>query len=290
MLYRPEITDDIVNQINEMINNNPSWNRTKISEELCDLWDWKFPDGRKKSISCRDLLRALDSSGRIKLPAKIRNSRIAGRKIPVQTMLHDTTSVSGALSDLMPIKIVSSVEGELLKEYKSYIEQYHYLGYDRTVGENMKYMVYGNNGILLSCLLFGSAAWSCRGRDIHIGWEKEARKKNLQSMTNNTRFLILPWVNVPHLASHILAKIVRRVSSDWEKKYGHPVCCLETFVECDRFKGTCYKAANWIYAGKTTGRGRDDINKEFNLPVKDIYLYPLHKRYNKILQKESDEK
>jgi len=272
MLYRPEITKDIIDQINEMIKLNPSWNRSKISEELCNLWDWKFPDGRNKSISCRDLLRALDASGKIKLPIKIRNGRIAGRRFPAQMMLHDTSAVNCPITDIMPVKIISSVDGELLKEYKSYIEQYHYLGYDRTVGENMKYMIYGNNGTLLSCLLFGSAAWSCRDRDNYIGWEKEVRIKNLQNMTNNTRFLILPWVNVPHLASHILAKIVRRVSSDWEKKYGHPVYCLETFVECNRFKGTCYKAANWLYTGQTTGRGRDDTNNEYNLPVKDIYL------------------
>jgi len=289
MLYRPDVTDEIINQINEMIEINPSWNRSKISEELCELWGWKFPDGRNKSMSCRDLLRALDSSGEITLPAKVKTGRIAGRKFSAQMMLHDTAAVSGPLSELLPVKIVSSVDGELLKEYKSCIEQYHYLGYDRTVGENMKYMVYGNNGALLSCLLFGSAAWSCRDRDKYIGWEKEERKKNLQSMTNNTRFLILPWVNVPHLASHILAKVVRRVSADWETKYGHPVYCLETFVECDRFKGTCYKAANWIHTGKTTGRGRDDVNNEFGLPVKDVYLYPLHKRYKKILQKGSDE-
>jgi len=159
--------------------------------------------------------------------------------------------------------------------FKSLLDQFHYLKFDRAIGENMKYMIYSRDGRPLSCLMFGSAAWSCRERDSFIGWDKSGRMRGLSLMTNNSRFLVLPWVNVPHLASHILSLIAKRISSDWELKYGHGLCLLETFVECGRFKGTCYKAANWINVGRTTGRGRDGGHHNAILPQKDVYLYPL---------------
>jgi len=284
MLYRPEITEELITQINTIINDNPTWHRTQISIHICEVWDWRSKDGKVKDIACRDMLRGLDKAGKIKLPEQKRTSRIVGNTKPIQYMLHDTTPVEGFLSSLMPLRIETEVENlGLLNEYKFYIDMYHYLGFGHTVGENMKYMVYSKDNVLLACLLFGAAAWSCRERDEYIEWEPSVRKKNLQLMTNNTRFLILPWVNVPHLASHILSLVVKRVSSDWEKKYGHPIYCLETFVECERFKGTCYKAANWKYVGKTLGRGRNDIDNLYELPIKDIYLYPLHKNYRNIL-------
>jgi hypothetical protein len=197
--------------------------------------------------------------------------------------MHDTTPVETLLKALQPLNVETAESKSRLDEFKSYMEQYHYLGFGRTVGENMKYTVRSADGALLSCLLFGSAAWSCRDRDGYIGWSGADRKRNLQLMTNNTRFLILPWVKVPHLASSILSLVTRRLSSDFEKKYGHPVYCLETFVERDRFKGTCYRAANWICVGKTAGRGRDDVRNEAALPLKDIYLYPLHRKYRLLL-------
>lgn len=175
-------------------------------------------------------------------------------------------------------------------QFKSLIDQYHYLGFDRCISESMAYMVYDSDGKILSCLLFGSAAWSCRDRDVFIGWGKEDRRANLIMTTNNSRFLILPWVNVPHLASHILSVIAKRVSGDWEQKYGHPICLLETFVETDRFKGTCYKAANWLSVGKTTGRGRNGGHSKAIVPVKDIYLYPLAKNWRAALKGDVKEK
>lgn len=283
MLYRPTITEEIISQINEMIKDHPDWGRSEISKRLCESWDWRMPDGRLKDISCRDMLRALDRADKISLPAKQRSGRLPGTAPYIQLRMHDTTPVETPLKALLPLK-VEAIEGKSrLGEFKSYMDQYHYLGFGRTVGENMKYTVRGADGTLLSCLLFGSAAWSCRDRDEYIGWNKADRKKNLQLVTNNTRFLILPWVKVPHLASNILSLVTRRLSSDFEKKYGHPIYCLETFVERDRFKGTCYKAANFVCVGKTAGRGRDDVRNEAALPVKDIYLYPLHKRYRPLL-------
>jgi hypothetical protein len=244
-----------------------------------------MPNGQIKDISCRDMLRALDKDGKITLPpVRKKPSHIKGQAgKSIQMTLHDTSAVDSPLKTLMPLNVVAVEEKWRLGEFKSMIDMYHYLGFGRTVGENMKYMVYSNEGALLCCLLFGSAAWSSGDRDEHIGWSREKRRENLQLMTDNTRFLILPWVKVPHLASHVLSQITRRLSVDWEAKYGHPIYCLETFVERDRFKGTCYKAANWIYVGKTKGRGRDDIDKSAKLPIKDIYLYPLDRRYRTLL-------
>jgi len=289
MLNRPEITDDLIIQINSVITEHPDWNRTKISQHLCELWDWKMPNGLVKDISCRDMLRALDKAGRIILPKALKEGGHASKKNKYkQAFLHDETSVETKLAALQPLRVEAVEEKWKVNEFKSYIEQFHYLGFDRTVGENMKYMVYSTDGRLLACLLFGSAAWSCHDRDTYIGWSRQSRKSNLQEMTNNVRYLVLPWIKVPHLASHILSLISRRLSSDWEKKYGHPIYCLETFVECDRFTGTCYKAANWICVGKTVGRGRDDIDKSASLPIKHIYLYPLNKKYRQLLGRNGE--
>jgi hypothetical protein len=173
----------------------------------------------------------------------------------------------------LQIQIVSTSEDTRL--FKSYIYQYHYLGFDRSVGESIKYLVYSKNGDILACLMFGSSAWSCRARDEYIGWDATQRQAGLQLLTNNSRFLILPGVNISHLASHILGAIARRISDDWQAKYGHRVYLLETFVERGRFKGTCYKAANWECVGKTAGMGRNCKTTVGELAEKDIYVYPL---------------
>jgi hypothetical protein len=283
MLNRPEITEELIEEIKSVIEMHPLWNRTKISQHLCEVWDWRMPNGQLKDISCRDLLRILDKKGKISLPmAQMKPANKPSIKYS-QMFLHDETPIVTKLSELQPLKVEIAEDKWQVHEFKSYIEQFHYLGFDRTVGENLKYMVYSVDGRLLACLLFGSAAWSCRDRDAYIGWDRESRKAHLQEMTNNVRYLIPEWIKVPHLASHVLSLICQRISRDWENKYGHSLFCLETFVECDRFKGTCYKAANWIYVGKTVGRGRDDIDKTAALPIKDIYLYPLHRKYQLIL-------
>jgi hypothetical protein len=282
MLSRPEITTERVGEINKVLTDNPGISRTKLSKRICELWDWRRPDGQLKDISCRDMLRALDKSGAITLPKPRQILRVnEARTVP--PIEHDTTPITGILAMLRPVEIVTVEQGDRSREFASLLDQYHYLGFDRTVGENMKYMAIGNDGAVLACLLFGSAAWSCRDRDRHIGWDVERRRENLRFMTNNTRFLIPPWVAVPHLASHVLSLCARRVSADWKKKYGHGVHCLETFVETGRFRGTCYKAANWILVGRTSGRGRNDINNARALPEKDIYLYPLDKSYRQTL-------
>jgi len=277
---RPEITPERIEQINKLITDNPDWHRTKISQELCQLWGWIGENGQIKDVSCRDVLRALDSVGKIKLPQRRTYGRTKGGAETVAFMLHDILPIETALANLTPLTVEVVKDKHSLMEFKSYIAQYHYLGYDRSIGENIKYFVYDCTGRCIACLMFGSAAWSCKGRDEFIGWSKSSRNAtSLRYITNNSRFLIFPWIKVLHLASHILSLVSRRISTDWVMKYGHPVYLLETFVECDRFKGTCYKAANWILVGKTTGRGRNSESMIGKLPVKDVYLYPLHKRF-----------
>jgi hypothetical protein len=276
---RPKITEDKIEQIRSIIIENPEWNRTRISQHICRLWGWQNPNGELKDLSCRDMLRVLDKAGRIKLPAAQKPSRSHGSPDLVRHFEHDTAPINTKLSQLRPLHISRVDSGKELALFKSYIDQCHYLHYDRTIGENMKYMVYSQDGKPLSCLMFGSAAWSCRERDRFIGWDKNQRVRGLSLMTNNQRFLIFEWVKVEYLASHILSLVAHRIAGDWQSKYGHPVCCLETFVENSRFRGTCYRAANWIRVGSTTGRGRDGGHHNAILPVKDIYLYPLDADY-----------
>jgi len=273
---KPKITEEHINQINHLIDTNPDWNRTTLSKELCEVWGWKSPAGQIKDISCRDLLRALDKKGLIHLPAARWATRIPGCSADkVICDEHDTRPVEAKLSDITPIqiKIVKTVDDTRL--FKSCIQQYHYLGFDRSVGENIRYLVYSNSGTILSCLMFGSAAWSCADRDYYLGWGKGQRAENLMYITNNSRFLILPWIHVPHLATHILGAVSRRISGDWQMKYGHRLLMLETCVEKGRFRGTCYKAANWRHVGVTTGLGRNSRTGEQVLPLKDILIYPL---------------
>jgi hypothetical protein len=248
------------------------------------MWGWQSEAGQLKDISCRDMLRTLDAKKMIDLPppAKVASHK-AGTKPFIQLKLHDTVCVEGKLGAYLPLSVELASTISQIADFKSYVEQYHYLGYGRSVGECMRYIVRTKQGIIVACLLYGSSAWRCASRDKHIGWSDSVRLVRLHYVTNNTRFLILPWVKVPHLASHILSIISRRISADWEIKYGHPIYMLETFVERDRFVGTCYKAANWIRVGETTGRGRDSVTQKPVLPIKDVYIYPLKKKYREKL-------
>ena len=280
---KPKITEYEIEFIKQLIRDNPSWGRTKLSKQLCMLWDWCGSNGQYKDISCRDMLRELDRKGRIILPASKEIACTPGKHMTIKHLDHNTTPVTKSLRELLPLKVEVVAPGVLSDCFKSYIDQYHYLGFDRTIGENMKYMIYSCNNVPLACSLFSSAAWSCSPRDKFIDWDKNRRRDNLYLVTNNSRFLIFPWVKVPHLASHILSVISRRVCNDWMEKYAHPVYLLETFVEKTRFRGTCYIAANWSYTGYTTGRGRDGGHTA-ELPVKDVYLYPLIKDFRVKLQ------
>lgn len=271
-------------RIRELITENPNWSRRRLSQVLAAEWDWRNASGRLKDMAARTLLVKLNERELIALPAKRQNpcNRMALRR--TQPRLWDRRPVCCTLPNLGPLT-VREISSDLAarSEFSAALAEWHYLGCRGTVGANLQYMVVDARGHLLACLLFGSAAWKCAVRDQFIGWTREQRERRLHLITNNTRFLILPWVRVPHLASWILGQVLRRLSDDWQRKYGHDIALVETFVECDRFAGTSYKAANWIRLGATTGRSRQDRKHTLQVPVKDVYLYPLHRRFREEL-------
>jgi len=281
-----QVTRDDIELVRGLIESNPSRNRTRLSKDLCVLWNWRASNGQLKDMACRTLLAKLEQRGHIILPRPQTPGR-GCRKVSVPYVPHKTGPIACSLSDLAPVSIQLVQDTALLGLFQCLLAQYHYLGFRSTVGENMKYMVFDREQNPLACLLFGSAAWKCAPRDDFIGWDAETRRANLHLVTNNMRFLILAWVRVPHLASHILGKVARRISSDWIEKYGHPIYLLETFVERDCFRGACYQAANWVRAGETTGRSRNG-HPGLKVPIKDIYLYPLTKGFRELLSLRVD--
>lgn len=279
-----KITPADIQFIQQLLADNPSWGRTRLSKELCKLWQWYNPNGQMKDMACRSLLVKLEKADCIVLPP----SQSKWSKVPhnhsIPSVPHLRQEVHCGLKTLMPIQITQvrqHPDDNAL--FSCLLSRYHYLGYSRTVGENMKYLIRDCAGRLLACLLFGSAAWKIAPRDTFIGWDRQRREKTLGYVTNNMRFLILPWVRVPHLASHILSLISRRISKDWTVRYGHSIYLLETFVDRSRFRGVCYRAANWCLVGQTKGRTRNDCNNTIKVPIKDIYLYPLVKNFRKEL-------
>lgn len=272
-----------VQHIRELLAANPEWRRTHLSVELCKLWGWQSPAGQYKDMACRCLLLKLERAGAIVLPPR-QGKNIFTSRSPYPFFPHQKEGISDRLKVLVPLQItVVSQSAEDCKLFNCLLSKYHYLSYRGAVGENLKYLVRDVQGRPLACLLFGSAAWKTAPRDTFIGWRQKEREGNLRYLTNNMRFLILPWVIVPHLASHILSRIVRRIRADWQEKYGHPVYLLETFVDRSLFRGVCYQAANWMLAGQTKGRTRNDRNHDIQAPVKDVYLYPLVKDFRRRL-------
>lgn len=271
-----------IDSIRQLIQKNPSWNRTRISKEICRQWDWKRPNGQLKDIACRSMLRKLQDLGLLLLPKPLHagHYRRKIREIP-----HSTEPVRDPLSEIRPIRIVEThSKPDQDNLFCHLLHRYHYLGLQATfVGENIRYLAYDVYNRPVGCLLFGSAAWKTGSRDAYIGWDARTRERNLPLITNNTRFLILPWVQVKCLASHLLSLSLRQLNQDWENRYGHTISLIETFVDTTRFRGTCYRAANWIHIGQTTGRSRQDRNRDMKVPVKDIYLYPLRSDFRKKL-------
>ena len=263
---------------------NPSWGRSRLSVELCERWDWRRPDQRPKDMACRSLLLKLERAGHIVLPPRQAKSPNASRNRSIRDVPHRTEQIRGGLKALRPLAITPvPPRSDDQALFKCLVSRYHYLGLKNTVGENVQYLARDRGGRPLACMLFGSAAWKAAPRDDFIGWERRAREANLGLLTNNARFVVLPWVRVAHLASHLLSRVCRRVRSDWMEKYGHPIHLLETFVDRGRFRGTCYRAANWIGVGQTKGRTRNDPDRTIQAPVKDVYLYPLAKHFREQL-------
>jgi hypothetical protein len=277
-----------ISLIERLLGDNPGWGRTRLSVELCELWDWRAPNGQFKDMACRNLLLRLEQAGQIRLPPRQRKSTNAYRNRSPLWAPHPSDPVEGLLKDLLPLQIACVGGGcEQDRLFRYLVAHHHYLGCRNVAGENMKYLIYSRDGRILACMLFGAAAWKSAPRDGLIGWSPSVRERNLHYVTNNARFLILPWVKVASLASHILSRVLRRVSHDWMDKYAHPIYLLETFVDRSRFRGTCYQAANWQCVGQTTGRTRNDRYQRIRTRPKDLYVYPLLRQYRNRLCRET---
>jgi hypothetical protein len=271
-------------QIRELIAGNPSWSRRRLSEALCAEWDWRNAAGRAKDMAARSLLNKLQARGLIELPPlrQRASNRMRCHKIAAQPW--DLRPVVGSLREVGPLSLQEiSADAVARVRFGAALAQFHYLGYRGTVGENLQYTLTDASGRLLACLLFGSPAWKCRARDEFIGWTPQQRQERLGLVTNNTRFLILPHVKVEHLASWTLGRVLRRLSQDWQRKYGHAIVLVETFVERERFAGTSYKAANWRCLGTTSGRSRQDRHHQLRVPLKELYLYALRRHWREAL-------
>jgi hypothetical protein len=278
------ITTEDIAFIRRLISENAEASRRALSAKLCDAWQWKQANGIPREMVCRGLMLMLHRAGQIELPP-VRQTSLNPLVRPQRPapVLIDTTPVRGPLSQIQPLEFqqVRRTADEPL--FNSLIEQHHYLGYERPVGEHLKYLAW-TQGRPLACLAWSSAPRHLGSRDRFIGWCAEARHRNIRFLAYNTRFLILPWVQVEHLASHILGRMAKRLSQDWKRLYGHPIYFLETFVDPERFRGTCYRAANWVLLGRTTGRGKDDQTNRPNRSIKEVLGYPLTRRFRQLLQ------
>jgi hypothetical protein len=284
-IYRGQrFGDEEIVFIRQFIADRPELSRWKLSRQLCEAWQWKQANGALRDMVCRGLLLALDRAGEIQLPPvrrKVRN-RLAERERP-EPMIPDNRPVRGPLHSITPLEIVQVRRTPEEACFNSLLEQYHYLGYEQPVGEHLKYLVKAN-GQAIGCLAWSSAPRHLKLRDGYIGWSDEARQRNVHLLAYNTRFLILPWVRVDHLASHILGRMAKRVPQDWQRLYAHPIYWLETFVDTSRFRGTCYRAANWQVIGSTSGRGHRAPTSEQTRPVKQMLGLPLHRKFRELLQ------
>ncbi len=275
-------TEEDIEFVRQLIKENPSWHRSKLAVELAKIWNWRDKTGRLKDMASRTFMLKLHRAERIVLPAPLRAPVV--RKKVAKIIPHSREPIAGSLQEILPVKLSTVAPGtESAQLFRCFLAQYHYLDYRGSVGKNICYLASDNKDRPLACFLFGAAAWKTAPRDLFIGWNRKSRADNLEGIAGNNRFLILPWVTVPNLASHLLGLLSRRISRDWIEKYNHPLYLLETFVQKDRFIGTCYKSANWIYLGDTTGRTRNGRSKDAQSPIKEVYVYPLHRRFRDLL-------
>jgi hypothetical protein len=270
-----EISAADVTSMRELIARHPDASRRQLSRHLCTAWGWMQPNGAPREMVCRGLMLALARAGHLALPPVRRRppNPLARRACPQlvdvdQTPLRTGLRALGALA----FRQVRRTAAEPL--FNSVLERYHYLGYTQPVGEHLKFLVCAG-ARPLACFAWSSAPRHLGPRDRYLGWSPAVRRQNVRFVAYNSRYLILPWVEVPHLASHLLGRMVRQLSAEWERVYGHPVYFAETFVDPQRFRGTCYRAANWVVLGRTTGRGHADLTHRVTRSIKDVLGYPL---------------
>jgi hypothetical protein len=277
------ITSEDILYIRELIAAHPRESRRTISKTLCEAWQWKQPNGALRDMVCRGMLLMLDRAGQIELPpVKFVPRNPLARRVRPAPMRIDRTLVELRLRQIQPLEFAQVRRSGEEPLFNSLMEEHHYLGYEQPVGEHLKYLVWAQ-GRPIACVAWSSAPRHIGARDRYIGWSQEARRRNISLLAYNTRFLILPWVRVKHLASHILGQMATRIAQDWQRIYGHPIYFLETFVDPERFRGTCYRAANWVVLGKTTGRGKQSNSYVPNRSIKEVLGYPLTKRFRELL-------
>lgn len=277
------ISDEDILYIRELIAAHPRASRRLLSTKLCEAWQWRQTNGALRDMVCRGLLLMLHRAGRIALPPVdyVRHNPLARRARPAPARI-EATRIEGRLCDLQPLEFQPVRRTAQEPLFNSLLEEHHYLGYEQPVGEHLKYLVWAQSRPI-AALAWSSAPRHLASRDRYIGWSAEARRRNLGLLAYNTRFLILPWVRVEHLASHILGRMAARISDDWQRVYGHPIYFLETFVDPERFRGTCYRAANWVWLGRTTGRGKQSNSYVPNRSIKDVLGYPLTQQFRELL-------
>jgi hypothetical protein len=282
------ITDADLIFIRCLVAQNPQCSRRRLSEKLCQAWNWVQPNGALRDMVCRGMMLMLHRQGLIELPPvrQVGRSSLtghAGRDKPAARRI-EQTPLSMSLAELGPLEIRIRQVRRTPEEavFNSLLQQHHYLGYSQPVGEHLKYLVFAR-GRPIACVAWSSAPRHLGSRDRFIGWTPEARLANIRLLAYNTRFLIMPWVTVPHLASHILGRMARMLSADWQRLYAHPIYFVETFIDPQRFAGTCYRAANWKVMGQTTGRGKDAPTRAVNRSIKQVLGYPLVKDFRQRL-------
>ena len=277
-----DFTNKELDQIRSLIKENPQFHRAKLSREVCQMLQWLKPDGKLKDMSCRVAMLRMQEDSLIELPEPLRAKAVI-RKIEFTPVTDPQDSILCPVNRLphLQLQMVNKTNSSLWNEY---IERYHYLGYTPLPGAQLRYFITAN-GQILALTGFGAAAWQTSPRDKFIGWDHEQRKRNLHLIVNNARFLILPWVQSKNLASKILALNARQLPYDWEEKYNIRPVLMESFVEKNRFAGTCYKAANWCNVGQTKGRGKLGPPGKISVPIKDVWLYPLNKNFRTLLKK-----
>lgn len=279
------ITHDDLLFIRRLIAQNPGLSRRGLSIKLCEAWNWVQANGALRDMVCRGMMLMLHRQGLIELPA-LRQVGRSSRSRPVkpQALSVDQTPLSVSFAELgaLDVRQVRRTPEESM--FNALMQQHHYLGYTQPVGEHLKYMVFAADRPI-ACMAWSSAPRHLGSRDRFIGWTAQARLANIALLAYNTRFLIVPWVRVPHLASHLLGCIAKRLSADWQAVYAHPIYFLETFIDPQRFAGTCYRAANWTLLGVTTGRGKDAPTRQANRSIKQVLGYPLVKDFRQRLSK-----
>jgi hypothetical protein len=275
-------------EMQRLLVSHPEWNRTFLSGHLAQKWEWRNGAGQLKDMAARTLLLKLERRGLIRLPPPQRRTRRPSAQPPDLTAQPvrpwPAAPIQSLIQALQPICLEVADTRSRRQQVRQYLAQFHYRGFHGAVGENVQYLARDAQGRELAVMVFGAAAWKQADRDEFIGWSAAQRAQHLGAVANQQRFLMLPWVRAPHLASHLLALVVGRLSQDWQHRYGHPVWLVESFVEQDRFWGTAYRAAGWRCLGQTTGRTRQDHHHRLRTPIKSVWVRPLHRQFRTYLQ------